>query len=66
MNKTTLLNVTQCMALCEDMRNPNNAVIVNAAYKWIRQRLEQFGELTTPDRKYFINKYYYQGKNKGI
>lgn len=59
----SLTNIAICMQLCEDMRNPNNSIIVNAAYKWIRQKVE-YGELTTADREYFMEKFYYQAKNK--
>lgn len=59
----SLDNVVECMSLCEDMHNPNNAIIVNAAYKWIRTTLAIKGELTTEDREYFHRKFYLQGKN---
>ena len=59
----TLHNIVYCMALCEDMRNPNNGVIVNSAYKWIRKTVERKGELTTEDRENFMSKFYHIGKN---
>jgi hypothetical protein len=37
----SLQNIIECMSLCEDMRNSTNGVIVNAAYKWIRQTVER-------------------------
>ena len=61
--KFSLYNIAECMRLCEDMRNPNNAIIVNAAYKWIRLKVE-CGLFTITDREYFMRKFYHQAKNK--
>ena len=59
----SLHNIVECMLLCEDMRNPNNGFIVNSAYKWIREKIERNGELTTEDRENFMKKFYHQAKN---
>jgi hypothetical protein len=59
----TLVNVVECMRLCEDARNPINAFIINSAYRWIREKLERNGELTTSDRERFMEKFYNQAKN---
>jgi hypothetical protein len=59
----TLANVVECMRLCEDVRNPINSFIVNYAYRWIREKLERNGELTSSDRERFMEKFYHQAKN---
>jgi hypothetical protein len=59
----TLVNVVECMRLCEDARNPINSFIINSAYRWIREKLERNGELTTSDREKFMEKFYNQAKN---
>ena len=33
-------------------------------YKWIREHLEETGELTTADREKFHKKFYLEAKNK--
>lgn len=62
--KKQLKYIADCMKLLEDARNPNNGFIINMGYKWIREHLEETGELTTADREKFHKKFYLEAKNK--